>query len=111
MSRAAICRLASLTLAALATATLNGQTIKLEADVVDFGNIKDNEKPSRRLFVKNTGDKLLKITHINTTCGCTLGKMDTPESLQMLRKMADDNNEIVRNEALRYIEMRSKREE
>jgi len=36
-----------------------------------------------------------------------LGKMDTPESLQMLRKMADDANEIVRNEALRYIDLRS----
>lgn len=36
-----------------------------------------------------------------------LGKMDTPESLQMLRKMADDANELVRNEALRYIDLRS----
>ena len=36
-----------------------------------------------------------------------LGKMDSPESLQMLRKMADDANEIVRNEALRYIDLRS----
>lgn len=37
-----------------------------------------------------------------------LGKMDTPESLQVLWEMADDNNEIVRNEALRYIALRSK---
>ena len=37
-------------------------------------------------------------------------KMDTPESLQMLKKMADDPNEIVRNEALRYIDLRSKRQ-
>jgi len=37
--------------------------------------------------------------------------MDTPESLQMLRKMADDPNEIVRNEALRYIDLRSKQQE
>ena len=37
-----------------------------------------------------------------------LGTMDTPESLQMLRNMADDANEIVRNEALRYLKLRSK---
>ena len=35
-----------------------------------------------------------------------LGKMDTPESLQMLRNMADDADEMVRNEALRYIGLR-----
>ncbi|MBC8869213.1 MAG: HEAT repeat domain-containing protein [Planctomycetes bacterium] len=40
-----------------------------------------------------------------------LGKMDTPESLQMLRKMADDANKLVRNEALRYIDLRSRRQE
>jgi hypothetical protein len=39
-----------------------------------------------------------------------LGKMDTPESLQMLREMADDPNEIVRKEAFRYIGLRSKRQ-
>jgi HEAT repeat protein len=36
-----------------------------------------------------------------------LGKMDTPESLEMLWKMADDANEIVRNEALRYLKLRT----
>jgi HEAT repeat protein len=35
-----------------------------------------------------------------------LGKMDSAESLELLRKMSTDTNETVRNEALRYLKLR-----
>ena len=35
-----------------------------------------------------------------------LGKMDTPESLEMLQKMSKDADKIVRDEALRYLKLR-----
>lgn len=36
-----------------------------------------------------------------------LGKMDSAESLDLLRKMSTDTNETVRNEALRYLKLRT----
>lgn len=38
-----------------------------------------------------------------------LGKMDTPESLDMLKKMTNDTNTMVRDEALRYLTLRTER--
>jgi HEAT repeats len=46
----------------------------------------------------NTG---VKITVLHA-----LGKMDSPESLDLLKKMSADRDERVRNEALRYLELR-----
>ena len=34
--------------------------------------------------------------------------MDTPESLDMLKKMSTDPGELVRSEAKRYLELRGK---
>jgi hypothetical protein len=38
-----------------------------------------------------------------------LGKMDTPESLALLTKMSQDSDNVVRDEALRYLRLRSKK--
>ena len=38
-----------------------------------------------------------------------LGKMDSAASLELLRKMTNDNNETVRNEALRYLKLRTEK--
>jgi hypothetical protein len=38
-----------------------------------------------------------------------LGKMDSAESLELLRKMSTDTNETVRNEALRYLKLRTEK--
>ena len=40
-----------------------------------------------------------------------LGKMDTPGSLEMLRKMSHDPAKIVRDEAARYLEARTEKRE
>jgi hypothetical protein len=34
--------------------------------------------------------------------------MDTPESLELIKKMTADKNEMVRGEAERYLKLRSK---
>jgi HEAT repeat protein len=36
-----------------------------------------------------------------------LGKMGTPEALQLLKKMSTDGNELVRSEAARYLKLQS----
>ena len=38
-----------------------------------------------------------------------LGKMETPESLEMLEKMSHDSDRIVREEALRYLNLRTEK--
>ena len=38
-----------------------------------------------------------------------LGKMDTPESLEMLKKMSHDPEKIVADEALRYLKLRAEK--
>jgi HEAT repeat protein len=36
-----------------------------------------------------------------------LGKMDTPESLEMIKKMTKDSDKRLRDEALRYLKLRT----
>ncbi len=38
-----------------------------------------------------------------------LGKVDSAESLELLRKMSTDANEVLRNEALRYLKLRTEK--
>ena len=40
-----------------------------------------------------------------------LGKMKSAEALELLRKMSTDSNETVRNEALRYLKLRTEKPE
>lgn len=39
-----------------------------------------------------------------------LGKIDTPESLELLQKMSADQDKVVRDEALRYLSIRDRNE-
>ena len=40
-----------------------------------------------------------------------LGKIETPESLEMLKKMSHDPDKIVREEALRYLKLQTEKKE
>jgi len=74
-------RFIRLTAVILAMATLSavddtfGQQIVLETTKVHFGNIFDDQKMFKKIGIKNTGDKTLNIKNVNTTCGCTVGKL------------------------------------
>ena len=51
------------------------QTLTLERSVVDFGLVYDNESVVGRVKITNTGNAQLKIDKVNTTCGCTVGRL------------------------------------
>ena len=51
------------------------QTLTLERSVVDFGLVYDNESVVARVKITNTGNAQLKIDKVNTTCGCTVGRL------------------------------------
>lgn len=48
-------------------------------DAHDFGKISDTEKVSQRIEFKNTGENILIISSVKTSCGCTATKLEKNE--------------------------------
>ncbi|MFM1548674.1 MAG: DUF1573 domain-containing protein [Lentisphaeria bacterium] len=69
-----ICFIAAAGLFITGTA-VRAQTLTLERSVVDFGLVYDNESIAARVKITNTGNAQLKIDKVNTTCGCTVGRL------------------------------------
>lgn len=53
-------------------ATLSAQTISLEQENVEFGEVKINTKNKGQIVVKNTGEAPLVIERVQPACGCTV---------------------------------------
>lgn len=56
----------------LGVATLSAQTITLEQENVEFGEVKINTKNKGQIIVKNTGEAPLVIERVQPACGCTV---------------------------------------
>jgi len=52
----------------------NAPRIKFEQSEFDFGTMFQDEKVTHEYVFQNTGKSPLKITNVNTNCGCTAGK-------------------------------------
>ncbi len=52
----------------------NAPRIKFEQSEYDFGTMFQDEKVTHEYVFQNTGKSPLKITNVNTSCGCTAGK-------------------------------------
>jgi hypothetical protein len=66
------------TLLALAFAiALNvcAQTLTLNEETFDFGDINDLTAVTKTVTFKNSGDKTLEISGVKASCGCTTGKL------------------------------------
>ena len=59
----------------MAGTAVRAQTLTLERAVVDFGLVYDNESIAATVKITNTGNAQLKIDKVNTTCGCTVGRL------------------------------------
>lgn len=59
----------------------NGPKVEFENIVHDFGKIGPKTKHSCNFMFKNTGDGILKIGKIKSTCGCTVPKLQKKEYL------------------------------
>jgi|AVFP01.1.fsa_nt_gi hypothetical protein len=46
--------------------------ISFESQTIDYGEIVQHSDGSRQFTFENTGDTPLVITHVKTTCGCTV---------------------------------------
>lgn len=51
--------------------SMNAQNIKVDKDAIDYGTIKKGANGQRTFVVKNTGNKPLIISKVQTSCGCT----------------------------------------
>ncbi len=50
-------------------------TIKASEDVHDLGTIKTDSKSEHTFYIYNTGGKHLRISRVDTSCGCTLTEL------------------------------------
>jgi hypothetical protein len=55
----------------------NGPRIAVEPAAFDFGPALQNKTLTKEFVVKNLGNRDLLIEDVVTTCGCTVGKLDT----------------------------------
>ncbi len=53
--------------------------IKMEPEHLEFGALSQHETRDARVTITNTGDQLLRIRDIESTCGCTVPELDTRE--------------------------------
>ena len=53
------------------TATVTGPRITFDVPVFDFGRVKSGELVKHTYTFTNTGSKLLEITNVQPSCGCT----------------------------------------
>ncbi len=62
------------------TNTLKSPKIELSTASFDLGDINPGDGIiTETFFVKNTGDALLKITSVSTSCGCTEAEVESKE--------------------------------
>jgi hypothetical protein len=54
---------------------LCAQTLTLDEDNFDFGDISDLAPVTQSVTFKNTGDKVLEIADVKASCGCTTSKL------------------------------------
>ncbi len=57
-------------------AQLRGAKISTSETLYDFGDVEQGQIVSHNFDIFNTGDDLLKITNIKTSCGCTVVQPD-----------------------------------
>jgi hypothetical protein len=57
----------------------SGARITFEAETYDFGEISPKTKSTGKFKFTNTGSALLKITKVQTTCGCTVAELSRKE--------------------------------
>lgn len=50
--------------------------LSFESETIDFGEAKEGDKVDVRFNFKNVSDKVITITNIRTSCGCTAPKLD-----------------------------------
>ncbi|GGF10398.1 Protein of unknown function [Chishuiella changwenlii] len=62
---------------ALGLSSLSAQTLSLEKDEVQFGNLKSNTVATSKMKVTNTGDKPLILKSVVGSCGCTVPEFQT----------------------------------
>ncbi len=67
-----ICFLAGLTVGQNASTVISGPIMKLESEVVDYGEILQNADPVRKVKFTNTGTEPLIIKNAQGSCGCTV---------------------------------------
>lgn len=48
-----------------------GPRMEIEPEEYDFGSVQQDEKLVHEFAIHNTGDEVLEIRRISTTCGCT----------------------------------------
>jgi hypothetical protein len=54
----------------------NGKIAKIEANKIqNFGKIKVGDTITKVYSFKNSSDNILKISHVKTSCGCTVAKL------------------------------------
>ncbi|MFT5130699.1 MAG: hypothetical protein ACI8W8_004330 [Rhodothermales bacterium] len=54
---------------------LCAQTLTINEETFDFGDINDLAAVSKTVTFKNSGDKTLEISNVKASCGCTTGKL------------------------------------
>lgn len=52
----------------------SAQTITFDKEVIDYGKVAVGSDGSRVFTIKNTGDKPLIISNVQSSCGCTIPK-------------------------------------
>ncbi|WP_068598998.1 DUF1573 domain-containing protein [Vaginella massiliensis] len=62
-------------------ANVSAQTVSLDKDNIEFGEVKVNTKNKAQIVVTNTGDKPLKIERVQPSCGCTVPSFTKEEIL------------------------------
>ena len=61
------------------TCIAQGQTIEFESNIIDYGIITHNSDGKREFKFTNTGDKLLIISTVKGSCGCTIPSYKKPD--------------------------------
>lgn len=56
--------------------TGNAPKIEISASFFDFGEVEHGQVLERSFVVKNTGQDILKIKSVRTSCSCTEGKIE-----------------------------------
>lgn len=59
------------------TVAESGPHIVIDPATHDFGRVKFGDVPEYTFVVKNSGDQILEIESVSTSCACTKGEMDT----------------------------------